>query len=128
MVDLALHGNSRPLPLKEISERQAISEKYLEQLLRRLRQAGLTQTIRGARGGYVLAKSPDAISVEEILRGAGESLIAVQCINGKSKCSRESVCTVRLCWKELHRKIREFLESVTLSDLCRRERSGGTDA
>lgn len=127
MLDLALHSNSKPVSLKEISERQTISEKYLEQLFRRLRNAGLTQTIRGARGGYILGKPPESINVGEILRGAGESLTIAQCVNGKSGCSRESVCILRPYWKEMHRKIREFLESATLSDLCKKARNGGTD-
>lgn len=127
MVDLAIHGDSKPTSLREISERQAISEKYLEQLFRRLRKAGLIQTIRGARGGYILGRSPEFISIGEILRSAGESLITVQCASGKSICKRESVCTLKFYWKELSKKIREFLESVTLSDLCQKAREGGAD-
>jgi Rrf2 family protein len=127
MVDLALHSNSEPVSLKQISGRQAISEKYLEQLFRNLRTAGLIRTVRGARGGYVLGKRADAINIEEILLGAGECLTPVDCLREKSSCARGSTCVLRPCWNELNRVIRGFLESVTLSDLCAQTRNGGTD-
>ena len=127
MVDLALHANSEPVSLREISGRQAISEKYLEQLFRSLRTAGLIRTIRGARGGYVLGREADAINIGEVLLGAGESLTPVDCLSDESRCTRGPICMLRPCWNELNRVITEFLGSITLSDLCAGRRDGGTD-
>ena len=85
------------------------------------------KTVRGARGGYVLAKRPDAINVEEILLGAGECLTPVDCLTEESGCARRSTCVLRPCWNDLNSVIRGFLGSVTLSDLCAQTRNGGTD-
>lgn len=125
MVDLALHSDSKPVSLKRISERQAISEKYLEQLFRKLRKAGLIQGVRGVQGGYLLGKRPQSINLGEILRSVGECLTPVHCIDGV--CTRQSECAPRLFWRELDRKISTFLDSVTLSDLCKEARKGGSD-
>ncbi|KPJ50459.1 hypothetical protein AMJ40_02875 [candidate division TA06 bacterium DG_26] len=128
MLDLALHAESKPISLKEISQRQSISEKYLEQLFRRLRKAGLIQTQRGAHGGYLLGRRPELINMKEILRSAGECVTPVRCVNSVLACGRESECAVRLYWKRLDIRIAEFLESVTLSDLCSTARDGGIHA
>jgi Rrf2 family iron-sulfur cluster assembly transcriptional regulator len=127
MLDLALHSNSEPVSLRQISGRQSISEKYLEQLFRNLRTAGLIRAIRGARGGYVLGRKADAINVGEILLGAGECLTPVDCLREESSCARRPTCVLRPCWKELNCVIRGFLESITLSDLCAKTRNGGAD-
>lgn len=127
MVELALRGNSRPVPLKEISECQTISEKYLEQLFRELRNSGLVRTVRGAHGGYMLRKHPESISIGDILESAGESVTTVDCLDEESDCRRKSTCLLRGYWRELDTQIRHFLGSVTLSDICEKARNGGVD-
>ncbi len=76
----------------------------------------------------MLGKNPDSINIAEILRSAGECLIAVQCVSSESACERNSVCVSRFYWKELNNRIGSFLESVTLLDICEKARNGGINA
>ncbi len=124
--DIALHKKEEPVSLKEISKRQEISDKYLEQLLIKLRKSGLVRTVRGPGGGYLLAKSARKIKVGDILR-AVEGLIPVYCIDAKAKisCKREKGCITQPFWKEFGKMIIEFLDSTTLFDIVNREKKWG---
>jgi len=116
MLTLALNQKGNPLSLREISRREGISKKYLEQIFLRLKRAGLIRTVRGANGGYLLGKKPREISLTEILEGVEGSLAPVFCLEGE--CERATYCVTRGCWEGLFKIMRGFLSSKTLFDLC----------
>jgi len=122
MYDLALNRHQGPIPLRVISARQEISEKYLEQLFLKLRRKGLIRSVRGPGGGYLLGRDPGKITVGEILRTVEGPLMPVFCADdppGK-KCRRAQSCMMREFWEELGKRIVDFLDSQTLGDLCQR--------
>lgn len=116
MVDLAIHYGEAPVSIKSISERQNISEYYLEQLFTPLRKSELIKSIRGAQGGYVLSKSPKEISVAEIVRVLEGPIEISECIDG-SACSNIDCCATRLLWGKIKRSIDSVMESTTLEDI-----------
>lgn len=119
MLDLALHNEDGPVALKSIAERQGISENYLEQLFASLRKAGHVNSVRGAQGGYVLAHSPEDISVGSVLRALEGSLAPVECVveDDASKCIKSDLCVTRLVWEKIRDKVNEVVDSITLADL-----------
>jgi len=122
MLDLALNYGKGPVPLKKVAERQEISEKYLDQLVMSLKTIGLVRSIRGARGGYVLAKPPAQIKLSEVIRTLEGPVVPVDCLDDPSACNRISSCAVRDVWEEARQAIDNVLESTTLQDLADRQR------
>ena len=125
MYDLALHHEHGPVPLREISARQEISEKYLEQLFLKLRRKGLIKSVRGPGGGYLLGKNADKITMADILKTVEGPLTPVFCTDdapGK-KCKRSDACAMRKFWVKLGQKMLDCMEKQTLGDLCRRSNS-----
>jgi len=125
MYDLALHQHSAPIPLRDISARQSISEKYLEQLFLKLRKKGLIRSVRGPGGGYLLHRSPGQITMGEILRAVEGPLMPVFCVDdppGK-RCKQAEDCRMRQFWQDLGEQILQCLDSQTLEDLCARSGS-----
>jgi Rrf2 family protein len=120
MCDLAIHFGQGPVSATDISEREDISLEYLEQLLNRLKRQGLVLTIRGPKGGYVLARKPDRITILEIVEALGNSVDPVFCVseNNVKKCNRLDRCVTRILWKELADKTKEILQGTSLRDLC----------
>jgi Rrf2 family iron-sulfur cluster assembly transcriptional regulator len=116
MVDLAMSGGDGPVTLGGISERQAISLSYLEQLFGKLRRSSIVSSVRGPGGGYLLAKLASDISIGEIIRAVDEPIDATQC-GGKENCRDEQKCITHDLWMDLNRHIFEYLGSVMLSDL-----------
>jgi Rrf2 family transcriptional regulator, cysteine metabolism repressor len=112
---LALAGNygKGPMYLKDIGRAEEISEKYLSLLMIPLKKAGLIQSIRGAHGGYCLAKTPSQINLGEIVEVLEGDCI-VDCLKNPSACPRISVCTSHDIWAYLDEKISETLRSITL--------------
>lgn len=118
MIDLAQNGANGFVPLKEISERQGISKKYMELIVSSMHNSDLLTAGRGFQGGYQLAKSPDQITVGEILRLTEGSLAPVACLDWDPVgCERRNDCPTLFLWKELDRRINEYLDSVTLQDI-----------
>ncbi len=117
MMDLALHAKLDRIALVDIAERQKISLAYLEQLFRNLRHAGLVKSVRGAKGGYMLAKSDKEISLADILIAADEH-INLAC-GGGTTCSEVDPCLTHNLWTNLSQEFFEFLHSKKLSDLVR---------
>lgn len=117
MMDLALHAKLDRIALVDIAVRQNISLSYLEQLFRNLRNAGLVQSVRGAKGGYMLAKSDKEISLADILIAADEH-INMAC-GGGTTCKDHDPCLTHNLWTNLSRELFEFLDSKKLSDLVR---------
>lgn len=116
MLDLALHSQSRPVSLAEISERQTISLSYLEQLFSRLRKAGLVDSVRGPGGGYLLVGQADLVCVADIIKAVNESIDSTNC-GGKPDCQGGSICLTHNLWDDLSRQINDFLSGISLADL-----------
>ena len=118
MVDLAEHRADGYIPLKEIAERQEISEKYLESIIRMLVKARVVESLRGKGGGYRLNKSPDQYTVDSVLRLTEESLAPVSCLEVNAEtCPRAGRCQTLSLWQGLDKVIHEYLEGVTIADL-----------
>jgi Rrf2 family protein len=117
MLDIALNCQEGPVSLKAISKRQGITEKYLWHLINPLKSAGLIESIRGAHGGYRLAKPLAEISIREIVRVLEGPLTLVDCVEKPRSCSKAHNCVARDVWKEVADKISQTLEAVTLKDI-----------
>lgn len=127
MIDLALNSASGPVALAGISERQAISLSYLEQLFGKLRRYGLVDSVRGPGGGYCLAKPGAEVTVAAIIRAVDEPLDATQC-GGRENCHEEHRCMTHDLWATLNKKMYEYLSSVSLQDLVAKEQAKAAKA
>lgn len=117
-LDLAEYQKDGYISLKEIAERQQISKKYLEQIVPLLSKNGLLRTNRGNRGGYMLAKSADVLTVGEILRATEGNLAPVSCLEyPENTCPRAEECAVLPIWKGLHKVMTDYLDHITLKDI-----------
>ncbi|WP_291579133.1 RrF2 family transcriptional regulator [Clostridium sp. UBA6640] len=116
MVELAIHYGKEPVSIKTISERQNISEYYLEQLFSTLRKSGLIKSIRGAMGGYVLGKAPDEIRIYDILEVLEGPIEISHCLETES-CNNIDCCATRLVWKKIKDSIDNVTMSITLKDI-----------
>jgi Rrf2 family protein len=118
MIDLAEHQTTGYIPLKEVAERQDISEKYLENIIKSLVRDGFLAGVRGKGGGYRLTRSPDSYTVGSILRLIEGSLAPVTCLEQNPvRCERASKCRTLPMWQELDRRINEYLDGITVADL-----------
>ncbi len=125
MIDLAEHRTEGYVPLKEVAERQDISEKYLESIIKLLVKGKLLTGLRGKGGGYRLTKSPEEYSVGAVLRLTEESLAPVACLEGESvSCPRMAECRTLPMWRGLDKVIRDYLDNITVADLTASD-SGG---
>ncbi len=117
LIDLAQHRDKGAVQMSEISMRQNISVKYLEQLIRPLKQADLVTSTRGPKGGHVLAKKPEEITLGKITRLFEGQAGLVDCINNPEKCSTFDDCVVRHAWKRANKALYDELDSITVADL-----------
>lgn len=117
IIELAQHESNQPLQLKIIAQRQEISVKYLEQLMAVLRSAGFVRSVRGSKGGYMLAKAPNQIRMNEVLRRLEGTVATVECVENENTCSRSADCAARYLWIQVEHAIEQVLESMTLQDL-----------
>jgi Rrf2 family cysteine metabolism transcriptional repressor len=125
MVELARRAGEDPIPLAEIAEHDGLPLAYLEHLVARLRKAGLVDSRRGSRGGYLLARSPTQITMAEVVEALEGSIAPIECISqasdGSIVCSRESdpahVCPTKLLWTRVRFAIVRTLQETTLADL-----------
>ena len=118
MIDLADHATGEYITLKDIAERQGISEKYLESIIVLLSKAGLLDGLRGKGGGYRLNRTPAEYTVGEILRLVENSMAPVSCLDCGSKgCEKSAECRTLSVWQNLQERIDEYLDSLTLADL-----------
>ena len=126
MIDLAEHRNGTYIPLKEVAERQEISEKYLESIIKVLVRAGLLEGARGKGGGYLLTRAPEDYTVGEILRLMEGELTPVACLGETAKpCTRSPECRTLPMWQELYDMINAFFDNRTVADLMEHGNSGG---
>ncbi len=119
LVDLARHDDQTPIQIGEISKRQGISVKYLEQLIRPLKKAGYVTSVRGAKGGHLLAKKPEQIKLGDIVRLFETHSDLVDCINSLEKCDMSDECRVRLVWQEATAVLYQKLDSTSIADLVK---------
>jgi Rrf2 family cysteine metabolism transcriptional repressor len=121
MLDLANHYGQGPISLKDLATRQEISPKYLEQLLIPLRTAGIIKSIRGAKGGYVLAREPGMVSLDEIILILEGSMAPVECVDNPESCHRACLCVTHEVWCAIGEKVTQMLHDITLRDLVNRD-------
>ena len=119
ILDLALHREQGPVNLAEISNRQAISLSYLEQLFSRLRKVGLVASARGPGGGYLLGREMSEISIADVITAVDESVDATRC-RGLKNCQGDERCLTHDLWEDLSQHISGFLSGITLADMLQR--------
>lgn len=128
MIDLAENDTGEFIPLKEISARQEVSVKYLEQIVTQLGRAGFLRSVRGAQGGYRLAKTPPEYRIGDILRITEGDLAPIACLaDGQTGCGRADECATLDFWKGLSTVINDYVDSVTLEDMVERHRAAMAD-
>ncbi len=126
LVDISTHEPDTFISLKEISDRQNISKKYLEQIVPLLTKNGILRTNRGNKGGYALAKAPEEISVGEVLRATEGSLAPVACLEYETnECPRAGICDTLFVWEGLRKVISEYLDGITIATIAKKGISGG---
>jgi Rrf2 family protein len=109
---------------RELAESERLPADYVEQILLRLRRAGLVESVRGARGGYLLAREPEAISVRDVMAASEHQTFEMNCDTHRvdeERCSPATSCTIRPVWQALQRRVDDLLSSVSLADLLREE-------
>jgi Rrf2 family protein len=130
MVDIGENHDKGPVSLRELANRQDISMKYMEQIIPSLKAAGLVRSIRGAKGGYVLDRSPRDISLADIIHALEGPWSIVDCVDDKSLCSRTQECAAYDVWQYIHDAVHTVLDGTTLEDMIARHRekkkNGGT--
>lgn len=120
VLDIALHGDEEAIALSTIAERQSISISYLEQLISKLRKAGIVTSTRGAKGGYILSKPAAEISVGEVLRALEGNLDPVDCAEiagGETTCNASDICVTKYVWKRISDSINNAVDTLMLSEL-----------
>ena len=126
MTDLAMHTDDGYISIKTVSQRQDISEKYLEQIIKMLSKAKLVESTRGAQGGYRLVKDPSQYTVGEILRVTEGSLAPVECLNDDSTCENCQNCVTIEIWQNVLDAKNEEVDNITLDYLVKKQKNKGT--
>ena len=125
LVDMAEHSAEGYITLKEVAQRQDISEKYLESIVKELVKAGMLDALRGKGGGYRLARAPEQISVLAVLKLMEGSLVPVACLEEGSKpCRRMAACRTLPLWQGLNEVVNDYLSRYSIRDLMRRDTDG----
>ncbi len=117
MVDLAMHDDASPVPLRDVSNRQNISLSYLEQLFSKLRLSALVKSIRGPGGGYILDKDASEINLYQIITAVDENIDQTQC-GGAMNCNNDKPCLTHFIWLDLNKKINDYMKGITLNDIA----------
>ena len=125
MIDLARYSEKEPVSIGSVAARQEISERYLEQLVALLKKAGLVKSIRGASGGYVLAKKPSEISVGDILRALEGSLEPVKCAAFDTTTGEG--CVTKYVWQKINDSINDTVNQIMLDELIQESKSINPD-
>jgi len=119
LVEIALSGD-RPTSLKTVADRQGLSQQYLEQIFAVLRRAGFVESVRGARGGYRVARPLDEVVALDVVEALEGSLAPVACLDDEDACERSGKCSTEPLWRDVDDAVRRVLGSATLADLVRR--------
>lgn len=117
MFELSINQKDGPVPLKLIARNQNISDQYLEQIFSKLRKANLVQSVRGAQGGYLLAKDANNITVGDILTVLEGPISLSDCVLDEDVCENSSICVTKVVWEKIKKGIDEVVDSITLQDM-----------
>lgn len=117
MFELSINQKDGPVPLKLIARNQNISDQYLEQIFAKLRKANLVQSVRGAQGGYLLAKDANNITVGDILTVLEGPISLSDCVLDEDICENSSICVTKVVWEKIKKGIDEVVDSITLQDM-----------
>ena len=120
--DIAYHSGGLETQVKDISRRQGISQRYLEQIFQKLRKAGIVGSKRGPSGGYFLNKRAEDITLGEIIRITESNITPVVCDKPEGPnqlCERAGECVTKIIWDEAGKRLGEYFDSVTIKDLCK---------
>lgn len=126
IVDLAVHSEEGPVSIHSIASRQSITERYLEQLIGKLKKAGLVKSVRGASGGYLLARDPKEISVGEVLLVLEGDLRPIDCAGleeGDVSCEASGNCVTKYVWQKIYRSIEDTVNQIYLDELASQSRA-----
>lgn len=123
ILELAENYGKGPLQLKIIARQQEISVKYLEQLMAILKSSGIVRSIRGSKGGYILAKPPGQIKVSDCFNCLEGPVVTVECVDNTDCCVRAADCAARQVWAQVQHAVENVLQSITLQDLVNRAKS-----
>ncbi|MDO4475925.1 MAG: Rrf2 family transcriptional regulator [Lachnospiraceae bacterium] len=118
LIDIAVHSPEGPVPVSDIAVRQGVSEAYLEQLVAKLKKAGMITSQRGAQGGYRLARDAAQISVGDVLRALEGDLDAVVCSGISGECSGSENCVSKTVWKKINDAISTAVDEISLESLA----------
>ena len=119
--DIAYHSAGLETQVKDISRRQGISQRYLEQIFQKLRRAGIVGSKRGPSGGYFLGKKPEDITLADVIRVTEGNISPVLCVNpgdSTQPCERSGECVTQIVWNEAGKRLKDYFDSVTVRDLC----------
>ena len=129
LFDIAYNSGNLPAQIQDISRRQDISPRYLEQIFQSLKKAGILKSKRGPQGGYCLSRSPEEITVRDIIVATEGALSLVDCVGGKRKkkgeCPFNGSCVTQTVWEEASAKLNEYFATLTLKTLCERGQALG---
>lgn len=126
--DIAYNSEGLETQVKDISRRQGISQRYLEQIFQKLKRAGIVGSKRGPSGGYFLSKKPENITVGEVIRVTEGGITPVLCVNPENStqpCERSGECVTQIVWNEAGKRLKEYFDSITIKDLCSRAQEMG---
>lgn len=121
---LAKRAGEGPVAARELSDQERLPHDYVEQILLRLRRAGLVESARGAKGGYSLARDPQTVTVKDVVEASEHVTFEVNCDLhpvDPARCSPDASCSIRPVWRMLERRINELLSGITLADLTHEE-------
>jgi Rrf2 family protein len=129
LFDMAYNSGTLPAQIKDISRRQDISPRYLEQIFQSFKKAGILKSKRGPQGGYYLARKPEQITVREILEAAEGDTLLVECAGEKKRrkgdCTFDGSCVTQTVWRDAGDRLNEYFAQLTLKTLCERGQSMG---
>jgi Rrf2 family transcriptional regulator, iron-sulfur cluster assembly transcription factor len=131
LFDISYNSGTLPAQIQDISRRQEISPRYLEQIFQNFKKSGILKSKRGPNGGYYLARGPEAITIREIIQSAEGDIALVDCVNGKvskrkkGECPSNGSCVTQTVWKEATDRLNEFFDSMTLKTLCEKGQAMG---
>jgi len=117
ILELAENYGKGPLQIRAIAHSQEISVKYLEQLMAMLKSAGFVRSIRGSKGGYILANAPNQIKLSDVFNALEGPVVTTECLDNNSYCERVADCVARQVWAEVQEAIMTVLQAKTLQDL-----------
>jgi Rrf2 family iron-sulfur cluster assembly transcriptional regulator len=131
LFDMAYHAGTLPAQIKDISRRQNISPRYLEQIFQELKRGGLLKSRRGPQGGYFLSRKPQEITVQQVITAAEGEMALVNCVKSgkdcKKACEFDNECVTQKIWQEASKRLNDYLDSVTLKDLCDQAKAMGME-